>query len=138
MIGEVTEDQSESLGFLALPAAYGSDEPVTRIDTHASHVFLAGDRVYKMKRALRYPYLDYGTIERRRWACEREISLNRRTAPTLYLGLAALRRGAGGRLYLDRQGGAGVRPSSGWSSCGGSAPMRCWITAPRAACFRPT
>ncbi len=104
MIGEVTEDQSESLGFLALPAAYGSDGPVTRIDTHASHVFLAGDRVYKMKRALRYPYLDYGTIERRRWACEREVSLNRRTAPALYLGLVALRRDAGGRLHLDRQG----------------------------------
>ncbi|MBL8690674.1 MAG: AAA family ATPase [Rhodospirillaceae bacterium] len=104
MIGEVTEDQSESLGFLEIPASYGLTEPVIRIDTHASHVFLAGDCVYKMKRALRYPYLDYGTIERRRWACERELALNRRTAPALYLGLAALRRGRGGRLHLDRDG----------------------------------
>ncbi len=104
MIGELTEDQSESLGFLQIPASYGAAGPVTRIDTHASHVFFAGDRVYKMKRALRYPYLDYGTVERRRWACEREVSLNRRTAPTLYLGVAALRRHADGRLYLDHEG----------------------------------
>lgn len=106
MIGAVTEDQGESLGVLESPACYGlaADEAVIRIDTHASHVFLAGDRVYKMKRALRYPYLDYGTLERRRWACEREVTLNRRTAPSLYLGMVPLRRTADGGLRLDRQG----------------------------------
>ncbi len=106
MIGEVTEDQGPTLVLLEGPGSYGltAGERVARIDTHASHVFLAGDRVYKMKRALRYPYLDYGTAARRKWACEREVALNRRTAPSLYLGVAAVRRGPGGRLFLDPQG----------------------------------
>jgi len=105
MTGQITEDQSASLALLSDPATYvlTAGEPVRRIDTHASHVFLAGDRAWKMKRALRYPYLDYGTAERRRWACEREVALNRRTAPSLYLGTAALRRRAGG-LALDPSG----------------------------------
>ena len=106
VIGEVTEDQGPTLTLLEDPGSYGlpAGERVTRIDTHASHVFLAGDRVYKMKRALRYPYLDYGTVARRKWACEREVELNRRTAPSLYLGLAAVRRGPGDRMFLDPQG----------------------------------
>ena len=106
MIGEVTEDQGPTLDLLTRPGNYGlaAGEPVTRIDTHASHVFLAGDRVYKMKRALRYPYLDYGTPERRKWACEREVALNRRTAPSLYLGVAAVRRDPAGGLFLDPEG----------------------------------
>lgn len=106
MIGEVTEDQGPTLALLEEPGSYGlaAGDTVTRIDTHGSHVFLAGDQVFKMKRALRYPYLDYGSVARRKWACEREVALNRRTAPSLYLGVAAVRRGSGGRLFLDPHG----------------------------------
>ena len=106
LIVAVTEDQGPTLALLADPGSYGlaAGEAVTRVDTHASHIFLAGDRVYKMKRALRYPYLDYGTAGRRKWACEREVALNRRTAPSLYLGVAAVRRDPGGRLFLDPHG----------------------------------
>ena len=106
MTGEMTQDQGPSLALLAMPQSHGlsAGGRVTRIDTHASHVFLAGDRAYKMKRAIRYPYLDYGTLGRRKWACEREVALSRRTAPSIYLGVAPVRRGADGRLFLDRDG----------------------------------
>ena len=106
MIGELTEDQGATLAFLEDAASHGlpPGTEITRIDTHASHVFLAGDRVLKMKRAVVYPYLDYGTLARRRWAVEREVALNRRTAPSLYLGTARVRRLRDGRLSLDATG----------------------------------
>ena len=74
----VTDDQSAVLDFLSDPASY-PDAPaaVDRIDTHAAIVFLAGDRAYKIKRAVRYDYLDFSTLDRRRRACEAELRLNR-------------------------------------------------------------
>ena len=55
-----------------------------------SLVFLAGDRAYKLKRAVKLPYLDFSTAEQRRAACAAELALNRRTAPSLYLNLRRL------------------------------------------------
>jgi aminoglycoside phosphotransferase family enzyme/predicted kinase len=52
-----------------------------------SYVFLTGDRALKLKKAVKFPYLDYSTVEKRRHFCEREVELNRRTAPGLYLGV---------------------------------------------------
>ena len=75
---------------------------VERIDTHGSMVFMAGDRVYKLKRAVRFPYMDYGTPEKRASACEAEVRLNRRTAPSLYLGVAPVLRGAEGGFALGQ------------------------------------
>ena len=49
-------------------------------------VFIAGDRVYKIKRAVRYAYMDFSTLELRRAACENEIRVNRANAPQIYLG----------------------------------------------------
>lgn len=60
---------------------------VERRQTHAATVFLAGERAYKLKRAIRLPYLDYSTLAKRWQACCDEIRLNRRTAPELYLGI---------------------------------------------------
>ena len=88
-------DQAEVAAFLADPSTYGG-AGVERIDTHGSMVFMAGDRVYKLKRAVRFPYMDYGTLEKRAAACEAEVRLNRRTAPSLYLGVAPVLRGADG------------------------------------------
>jgi len=115
VIGEVTEDQSAVLALLTRPGTYGlpAGEAVQRIDTHTSHIFLAGSRAYKMKRAVRYPYLDYGTLDRRRWAVEREVELNRRTVPSLYLGVIAVRQALGGDLYLDLDG-AGCGAAAEW------------------------
>ncbi|MHA7063003.1 bifunctional aminoglycoside phosphotransferase/ATP-binding protein [Azospirillum argentinense] len=83
--------------FLADPASHGG-AAVQRVETHAAIVFLAGDRAYKLKRAVRYPYLDYSTVERRRMACVEELRLNRRTAPSLYLGLDSVVRRSDGSL----------------------------------------
>ena len=83
---------------LLRPATYGlpSHAGVERIETHASLVFLAGDRVYKLKKPVDYGFLDFTTLEKRRIACEREVALNRRTAPGIYLGVVPVRRLAGG------------------------------------------
>ncbi|HEX6240739.1 MAG TPA: AAA family ATPase [Polyangiales bacterium] len=70
------------------------------IETHISRVYLAGDHVYKFKRAVNLGFLDFTTREARRAACVAEVALNRRLAPAVYVGVAALTRGAGGRLAL--------------------------------------
>ena len=74
------------------------------IATHASLIFLGTDRVWKLKRAVLFPYLDYSTPQRRLAACESELSLNRRTAPELYLGVRHVTRNADGNLTLDGEG----------------------------------
>ncbi len=105
--GHIVENQEEIAGFLAAPRSHGPGvKGVQRIDTHGAMVFLAGERVYKVKRAVRYPYMDFSTLERRRRACEREVALNRRTAPTLYLGVEAIVRDANGALALGGPGRA--------------------------------
>ncbi|HEV2300753.1 MAG TPA: AAA family ATPase [Stellaceae bacterium] len=93
------EDQREAIAFLADPASYGGRvERVERIETHISLVFLAGPCAYKLKRAVRYPYLDFTTAARRRAACEAELALNRRTAPAIYREVRGLVRRQGGRI----------------------------------------
>lgn len=91
----VCADQADIVAFLSSPETFGGAE-VTRIDTHLSHVFLAGPRAYKMKRALRYDFVDFSTPDLRRRACEREVEINRRTAPGMYLGVIALYRNENG------------------------------------------
>ncbi len=101
----LTAAQAEVAAFLADPSTHGETcARVERIDTHGAMVFLAGERAYKVKRAVRFPYMDFSTLERRRRACAREIELNRRTAPELYIGTVAITREADGALTL---GGAG-------------------------------
>ena len=55
---------------------------VELVETHISWVFLAGDRVYKVKKPVDLGFLDFGTLERRRFFCEEEVRLNRRS-PTM-------------------------------------------------------
>jgi hypothetical protein len=92
----VTDDSQQTvIDFLANPATHGG-APVTRIDTHAALVFLAGERALKIKRAVRFPFLDYSTLAKRKAACEAEIEVNRPFAPAIYRGVAAITRGHGG------------------------------------------
>ena len=70
------------------------------IETHISWLLLAGDFVYKFKKPLKLDFLDFSTPALRRAACEEELSINRRTAPALYLGLVAL-SGPAGCLQLQ-------------------------------------
>lgn len=95
------DDQSGTIAFLSRPGTYGVSGPVERIDTHAAIVFLAGDRAFKLKRAVRYPYLDFSTPQRRCAVCASELSLNRRTAPELYLAVRRIGRMPDGTLALD-------------------------------------
>ena len=99
----ITEDQSGVVAFLSSPSTHGG-AAVERIDTHASVVFLAGERAWKLKRAVRYGYLDYSTADRRRAMCEAEVRINRRTAPALYRGVTAITRHADGSLAIGGDG----------------------------------
>ena len=74
----VTEDQSAVIAFLSSPAAHAG-EAVRRVETHSAIVFLAGKRAWKLKRAVRYDYLDFSTADRRRAACDGGLRLNTRT-----------------------------------------------------------
>jgi aminoglycoside phosphotransferase family enzyme/predicted kinase len=64
--------------------------PAALIETHISYVLLIGDRAYKLKKPIRTGFLDYSTREARLWACEREVELNRRLSPDVYLGVASV------------------------------------------------
>ena len=67
-------------------------------ETHTSWVFLAGELAYKVKKPVRFPFLDYGTAERRREMCGEEVRLNRRLAPQIYLRVLGVARS--GERYL--------------------------------------
>ncbi len=104
-----TVAQDEVIDFLSDPATFGGkhgsvDRPVERIETHVSLVFLCAGRVLKLKRAVVFPYLDFSTPDRRRLACEAEVRINRRTAPTIYNGVVAVTREEDGGLALGGEG----------------------------------
>ena len=101
MTGDRTQDEVRR--FLADPSAHEGGE-VDVIETHASVIFLTPGIALKMKKAIRYPYLDYSTLEKRRGFCEAEVEINRRTAPALYLGAVAVTRDADGKLAVDGGG----------------------------------
>jgi hypothetical protein len=91
--------QNETIAFLDRDVRKGAAK---RIDTHASIVFLEPDRVLKIKRAVRLPFLDYSTLEKRKQACEEELAINRRHAPELYRRVVPITRGAhGGEIGGD-------------------------------------
>src|SRR5690242_6803868 len=97
------DPQAEVFAALADPATHGG-ETVKRIDTHAAAVFLAGPSAYKMKRAVRYPFLDFSTLEKRKAACEAELTVNRPYAPQLYRRVLPITREPDGALALDGAG----------------------------------
>ncbi len=74
--------------FLSKPQSYPHfASPVLHRETHVSHVFLAGRFAYKLKKPVRFPFLDASRLSLRRKFCEWELTLNRRLAPDVYLGL---------------------------------------------------
>ena len=60
---------------------------VTLVETHISWVFLTGQYVYKIKKPVDLGFLDFTTLEKRRYFCQQEVDLNRRLAPDVYLGV---------------------------------------------------
>ncbi|WP_138466246.1 bifunctional aminoglycoside phosphotransferase/ATP-binding protein [Poseidonocella sp. HB161398] len=93
------EDQSDTRKFLCDPRTHGGAGPVELVETHISAVFLAGRRAYKLKQAVRLPYADFSTPGIRLAACEKELELNRATAPELYLGVRRITREPGGPAF---------------------------------------
>jgi aminoglycoside phosphotransferase family enzyme len=95
----------DKLRFLSDPATYPDAEgDVEAIETHMSWVFLTGNRVYKLKKPVKYSFLDFRTLEKRKQDVEDEIRLNSRLSPDVYLGMRTLRQAADGSLSLNEQG----------------------------------
>jgi len=92
--------QSDVFALLANPSTHGG-APVQRIDTHSAAIFLAGDRAFKIKRAVHYPFLDFSTLAKRRAACEAELEINRVFGPELYLRVTPITRESDGALRLS-------------------------------------
>jgi uncharacterized protein len=87
------KQQEQLLSFLLNPSSYphGPSE-VQLVQTHSSFVFLAGPFVYKIKKAVDFGFLNFSTLEKRRYACEKEVQLNRRLCPRMYLGIVPVCR----------------------------------------------
>ncbi len=99
-------DLQDKVAFLRAPASYAPR--TARVDvceTHMSYVFLTDTEAYKLKKPVRYPFLDFSTLAARRSSCEAEVALNRRLAPDVYLGVVALTLERDGHL---RVGGSGT------------------------------
>jgi aminoglycoside phosphotransferase family enzyme len=73
-------------------------------ETHISLVFLTGNYAYKVKKPVNFGFLDFTSLEKRKHYCEQEVTLNRRLAPTLYLGVVTVTE-EDNNLSLDGKGG---------------------------------
>lgn len=100
----ICDDQMAVTAFLGEAASYGLSGPVEVMETHISRIFLVADRVFKLKRAVKLPYLDFSTPGLRERACERELELNARTTPELYLGVRRIYRNPAGELSFEPGG----------------------------------
>ncbi|HTZ41225.1 MAG TPA: AAA family ATPase [Syntrophales bacterium] len=76
-------------------------DKVELVQTHISFVFIAGDLVYKIKKAVDFGFLDFTTLEKRKFFCEEELRLNRRLAPETYLEVKSIGEDGAGALRFD-------------------------------------
>lgn len=79
-------------------------DQVDLVQTHISFVFIAGEYVYKVKKPVRFEFLDFTTLEKRRFYCQEEVRLNRRLAPETYLGVEAIFEKENGAVSLEKGG----------------------------------
>ena len=97
-------DQAEVIRFLADPLTHGGVERVDHVETHGNLIFLVRSEAWKIKRAVRFRYMDFSTLEKRRAACAREVEVNRRLAPEIYLGCVPIKRRVDGTLGMGGSG----------------------------------
>ncbi|HEY4668507.1 MAG TPA: hypothetical protein VIH05_01885, partial [Tepidiformaceae bacterium] len=88
----------------AREAAAGRAGDIEVRQTHASVVFLTRSEVFKLKKPVDFGFLDYSTPRRRALMCRREVAVNRRLAPDVYLGVLRLTDAGGGKLEIDGRG----------------------------------
>lgn len=101
----IVQDQSAIVAFLTDPASYSDPRlHISTKQTHISIIIFVATKVFKLKRAVRLPYVDFSTPDRRLVACQRELEFNRRTAAKLYLAVRRITREADGRLVFDGPG----------------------------------
>ena len=97
---------AEKIRFLGDPASYPHAPRWVRVvETHMSFVFIAEAKAYKLKKPVRFPFLDFSTLELREAMCREELRLNRRLAPDVYLDVRALTEHPAGSLAI---GGGGA------------------------------
>ncbi|MDX2203986.1 MAG: AAA family ATPase [Hyphomicrobiaceae bacterium] len=101
---ELSETQAETIAFLSEAATHGGVPHVERIETHGNIIFLAGPTAWKIKRAVRFPYMDFSTVELRHRACLEEMAVNARLAPALYIGCVPITREPSGHLAIAGDG----------------------------------
>jgi len=77
-------------------------QTVEAVQTHISYVFIAGDHVYKVKKPVNFGFLDFTTLEKRKFYCEEELRLNKRLAPSIYLDVVPIGQDGAGRLTLGK------------------------------------
>jgi uncharacterized protein len=93
--------QESVFAYLADPLTHPD---VRRIDTHAASVFLEGDRALKIKHAVRFPFLDYSTLAKRKAACDEELRINQPFAPQIYRRVVPITRDSDGSLSIEGNG----------------------------------
>ncbi|SPE29328.1 conserved hypothetical protein [Burkholderiales bacterium] len=92
---------ADKVRFLSSAAAYGVPaSPVEVRETHMAVLFFTGELVFKLKKPVRYPFLDFSTVAAREQTCRAEVQLNQRLAPGVHVGVVPLRQLADGRYAL--------------------------------------
>lgn len=102
------DDQAAVIAFLKSPGAFArpGDTPgeTQVVETHGALVFLAGETALKIKRSVRYDYMDLSTLALREAMLRRELALNQPVAPKIYRDVLPVTRDAAGRLALNGAG----------------------------------
>jgi uncharacterized protein len=100
-----TEHLPPVIRFLLDPSVYPHEASrLELVQTHISYVVLAGDYVYKIKKPVDFGFLDFTTLEKRKFFCQRELILNRRLCPSIYLEVVAITSEDHDRLALAGNG----------------------------------
>lgn len=97
----------QKVAFLSDPCSYPlRPDRVETVESHMSWIFLAGDEVYKLKKPVRMPFLDFRLLKDRERNCRIEVTLNQRLAPDVYRGVEALVQTPKGSLQIGGPGEA--------------------------------
>lgn len=102
---DIMAEHEAIVSWLAKPPIYPhAPAHVEQVETHISHLFLAGQYVYKLKKPVKYDFLDFTTVQAREHACREEVRLNRRLAKYAYLGVKPVIRDPEGSYGWDGEG----------------------------------